>query len=304
MNKDGDLTYSEAIEEVMRHNGYFAPLKILYKEIWNYKDKSKIAGKTPDFTIQERVQRDARFTRILKNGKSLCESRKISIIFCRRVCSKTPTRWRTRRAFTPKSQSRCDNRISARFGKVLIEGRKTNMKIFFLAAALLFVFGGAADVFAQSGKITIILLRHAEKDTSASADRSDPDLTGEGRARAERLVETLKKYKPDLIYSTPFKRTKLTVLPLAERLDARYRIPIRVYDFNKLEELASRLLKTDARAVVVVGHNTTTPELANLLVKQEKYKALGDDEYDKIWIIEITRRRRKPNKIKAEVVKY
>ena len=43
---------------------YFAPLKLLYKEIWNYKDKSKIIGKTPDYTIQERVQRDKRFTRI------------------------------------------------------------------------------------------------------------------------------------------------------------------------------------------------------------------------------------------------
>ena len=66
MNRDGDLTYSEAIEKVMRNNNYFAPLKLLYKEIWNYKDISKIVGKTPDFTIQERVQRDPRFTRIAK----------------------------------------------------------------------------------------------------------------------------------------------------------------------------------------------------------------------------------------------
>ena len=59
-----DLTYSDAIEQVMLHNGYIAPLKLIYKEIWNYKDKSKIVGKYPDNTIQERVQRDKRFTRI------------------------------------------------------------------------------------------------------------------------------------------------------------------------------------------------------------------------------------------------
>ena len=59
-----DLTYSEAIEQVMLHNGYFAPLKLIYREIWNYKDKTKIKGLTPDMTIQERVQRDKRFTRI------------------------------------------------------------------------------------------------------------------------------------------------------------------------------------------------------------------------------------------------
>ena len=64
MRKNNDTTYSEAIEKVMISNGYFAPLKLLYKEIWNYKDRSKIVGITPDFTIQERVQRDERFTRI------------------------------------------------------------------------------------------------------------------------------------------------------------------------------------------------------------------------------------------------
>jgi len=58
MNNEKDLTYSEAIEQVMLHNGYYAPLKLLYEQIWNYKDKSKIVGLTPDYTIQERVQRD------------------------------------------------------------------------------------------------------------------------------------------------------------------------------------------------------------------------------------------------------
>ena len=59
-----NVTYSDAIEKVMVNNGYFAPLKLLYRDIWNYKDKSTIVGKTPEYTIQERVQRDKRFTRI------------------------------------------------------------------------------------------------------------------------------------------------------------------------------------------------------------------------------------------------
>jgi len=68
-----DLTYSEAIEQVMLHNGYYAPLKLLYEQIWNYKDKSKIVGETPDKTIQERVQRDGRFTRIAKGVYALTD---------------------------------------------------------------------------------------------------------------------------------------------------------------------------------------------------------------------------------------
>ena len=58
------MTYSEAIEKVLLNNGYIAPLKLIYREIWKYKDKTTIKGKTPDATIQERVQRDKRFTRI------------------------------------------------------------------------------------------------------------------------------------------------------------------------------------------------------------------------------------------------
>lgn len=68
-----DLTYSEAIEMVMRDNGNFAPLRLLYERIWKYKDKSKIVGKTPEMTIQERVQRDSRFTRIGKGIYALTD---------------------------------------------------------------------------------------------------------------------------------------------------------------------------------------------------------------------------------------
>lgn len=64
MPKSSEVTYSDAIEKVMLKNGYFAPLKKLYQEIWKYKDFARIRGKTPEYTIQERVQRDPRFVRI------------------------------------------------------------------------------------------------------------------------------------------------------------------------------------------------------------------------------------------------
>lgn len=179
------------------------------------------------------------------------------------------------------------------------------MKIINLLFLGLFVFVLAvSNVFAQSRNLTVILLRHAEKDVSVGADKSDPDLTIAGKQRAERLVEILKKYKPDLIYSTNYKRTKSTVAPLSETIDARYKIPIRIYDFDRLEELADWILKSKARAVLVVGHYDTTPTLANLLVKQEKYKPLDDAEFDKIWIIKIRRYKKKPSKIVEKVIKY
>lgn len=50
-----DLTYYEAIEQRMLKNGGFASLKQLYNNIWLFKDKN--SRKTPNNTIQERVQR-------------------------------------------------------------------------------------------------------------------------------------------------------------------------------------------------------------------------------------------------------
>lgn len=55
------ITFSEAIEKVMLDNGYLASLQRIYKEFPKYRP---LTGKTPFKTIQERVQRDRRFTRI------------------------------------------------------------------------------------------------------------------------------------------------------------------------------------------------------------------------------------------------
>ncbi len=55
------ITFSDAIEKVMLANGYYASLRTIYKEFEKYRPYT---GQTPGKTIQERVQRDGRFTRI------------------------------------------------------------------------------------------------------------------------------------------------------------------------------------------------------------------------------------------------
>lgn len=68
--QDIKLTYSDAIEMVMIDNGGFASLKYIYDNIEKYRKKT---GLTPDNTIQERVQRDLRFTRIAKGVYALTD---------------------------------------------------------------------------------------------------------------------------------------------------------------------------------------------------------------------------------------
>ncbi|MBL8206125.1 MAG: histidine phosphatase family protein [Blastocatellia bacterium] len=169
---------------------------------------------------------------------------------------------------------------------------------FFLGLFLL-TFASAAS-FAQHKKLTIILLRHAEKDVSPSADKVNPDLTPEGKQRAQNLVKKINKYKPTAIYSSDYIRTKSTVAPLAEKR----KLTVQMYDPRKLNELADAIMEGKYKSVVVVGHNNTTPALANLLIKQEKYQTLLETEYSKIWIIKIKKNDKKPNKIEDEVIEY
>lgn len=164
---------------------------------------------------------------------------------------------------------------------------------FFLA-----IFSGS--LLAQPKKLTVILLRHAEKDISPSADKVNPDLTPAGKQRAQNLVKKINKYKPNAIYSSDYLRTRLTVTPLAEKR----KLKIQIYDPTKLNELAALILAGNASSIVVVGHNNTTPALANLLIKQEKYQTLDEKVYNKIWIIKITRHKNKPDKIEDQVIEY
>jgi broad specificity phosphatase PhoE len=158
---------------------------------------------------------------------------------------------------------------------------------------LLFTVTGT-DAYAQ--KKTIILVRHAEKDVSPAADKVDPELTAEGTARAQRLVKTIKKYKPGAVYSTSFKRTRNTAAPAA----AWRKVTVETYDPRKLPEVVARVLTSKYKRHLIVGHNNTTPALANLFINEEKYMTLPESDYGKIFIIKL-----KKGKVKSiEVIDY
>ncbi len=94
------------------------------------------------------------------------------------------------------------------------------------------------------------------------------------------------------------KAVKATAAPLARRRN----MMIQIYDPRNLNQMNDLILSGKIKRIVVVGHNNTTPVLANLLIKQDKYKNLDESEYDKIWVIRIKRNKTKPNKIREEKV--
>lgn len=176
------------------------------------------------------------------------------------------------------------------------------MKIAFSILFTFFLFAFAGEsLFAQHRDITVILLRHAEKNKAEEELTLDPNLSKEGEARAEKLVSVIGGYDPDAIFSSAFKRTRNTVAPLTSK--GEYRLMAQYYDHRNLKQIADLVMQGKFKRVVIVGHNSTTPALANLLIGQEKYKALDESEYDKIWIIKIKRNKDKP-RIEEKVIQY
>ncbi len=151
-----------------------------------------------------------------------------------------------------------------------------------ILSTIVFAFVGICDIEAQTTK-TIILVRHAEKDVSATADKTDPVLSDIGNQRAQRFLERTKRYKPGAIYSTAFKRTRSTVEPLAKHR----KLEIKTYDPRKHADLITEIMQSKIKRFVVVGHSNTIPVLANLIAKKELFKNLDDSEYTVIWLIRI-----------------
>jgi phosphohistidine phosphatase SixA len=158
---------------------------------------------------------------------------------------------------------------------------------------LLGLTGG--DCFGQKREITVIIFRHADKEPAVEGDESEPDISVEGQKRAVRLVKVLEKYKPARLFSTNYPRTIQTVTPLSRIMN----LPIEFYEGN-INELADKILASEnARRIAVVGHNSTTFELANLLLKNSKYTMPAESEYGKIWILRI-----KDGKVTDKVISY
>jgi len=126
---------------------------------------------------------------------------------------------------------------------------------------------------------TILLVRHAEK----IDESQDPELSPEGKQRAERLVKKIGRFRPGAFYSTNYKRTRDTLAPLA----ARRKKQVQTYDARQPQALIDEIMKSRTKRFVISGHSNTIPGLANLITKKELFKNLADSEFSVIWLIKL-----------------
>ena len=119
----------------------------------------------------------------------------------------------------------------------------------------------------------IYLVRHGEK----AAEGKDPELTAQGRQRAQNIATMLAKANIAHIFSTPTNRTRQTAQPLAQQNG----VPVQLYDPRAPRELVAQV-KPLTGAVLVVGHSNTLPELVRLFGGQPGAE-IADNEYDRLY---------------------
>jgi len=135
------------------------------------------------------------------------------------------------------------------------------------------------NIQAASDPTVVYLVRHAEKQTVGE----DPGLNEAGRERAAELARLLQDGGIETIFSTDFARTRETAAPLAEHLG----LTIRIYDWERMGELAADMRQNGGR-YLVVGHSNTTPELVGILGGDPGPPIDEATEYDRLYVVTVS----------------
>lgn len=143
-----------------------------------------------------------------------------------------------------------------------------------LPLSLGFAMLAPAAALAEPG--ALYLVRHGEK----AASGTDPELTPQGRLRAENVAAILGKAGITAIYSSNTQRTRQTAAPLADKSG----IKVELYDPANPKALVAQVQNVRAAGanVLVVGHSNTLPELVRLFGGVPGADIL-DDEYDRLY---------------------
>jgi 2,3-bisphosphoglycerate-dependent phosphoglycerate mutase len=132
---------------------------------------------------------------------------------------------------------------------------------------------------ANNQTTTFIIVRHAEKENNDK----DPNLSTDGKLRAEALRNILTNVDVNAIYSTSYNRTRQTVLPLANEKG----IPIEEYPAQKPHKLLIEEILTTNRGktIVIVGHSNTVPEILKAIDSNSQNITINENQFDNLFIV-------------------
>lgn len=132
--------------------------------------------------------------------------------------------------------------------------------------------------------VTVVLVRHAET-AGSTRTGGDPELSEAGRGRARALARLLAHAGVTRLFSSEYARTRATLAPLAEALDAEVEVVSARDGAEQVERL--RALPPGSVAVVA-GHSNTVPGLVRALggeVADLEEGRLRHAEYDRLFLV-------------------
>ncbi|MFT5824317.1 MAG: 2,3-bisphosphoglycerate-dependent phosphoglycerate mutase [Crocinitomix sp.] len=135
----------------------------------------------------------------------------------------------------------------------------------------------------KKDEVVIYLVRHAEKDLSDPLN-ANPELTSEGEARAQKLVEEMKGVKLEDVYSTVYTRNINTVQPLCNERG----IEIQNYDAFEFSEMLDLMKTKKGKAFLICGHGDNLLPMVDYLGGTRPIESLAHTENDKIFKVKIT----------------
>ncbi len=123
---------------------------------------------------------------------------------------------------------------------------------------------------------TFFIIRHADKESGVGYN---PPLSARGRARANNWINVFMHQPVDIIFVTPLLRVRQTFEPLAQIKN----IPITEYDTYEMENLIDSIFYNPAyNNIIIGGHQDTVPIIANLLLGENKFSHIANDDYDNL----------------------
>ena len=151
------------------------------------------------------------------------------------------------------------------------------------------VAGGALLPASSPGidePVAIVLVRHAEKETGGE---NDPRLTAAGLQRARDLADLLSRETVTHIFATEYRRTRDTLVPLAEQAGVK----ITVVPAREPQRLLEKLASLPAGSLAVVaGHSNTIPDLVEALATPAAHEdpapavePIRENEHDRLYIV-------------------
>lgn len=129
---------------------------------------------------------------------------------------------------------------------------------------------------------TVILIRHADRDIppDGTPDPPGPSLNDKGMTRSRKLVHVLSTAGIQAIYTSQYKRSKMTAKPF---FAAHSDLP--TVRLDTATELKDHILRHHAgHTVLVVGHSNTVPELIRQL-GGPSLPNIDDCEFDDLFVL-------------------